>query len=320
MPEPTGRDEPGRGDGGVRHVHGAHAHAEHAYAALPEHPGHPYEIWDVFTATPLEGNPLGVFPQAEELPSRLYQRLARELNLSETVFISPDDPAEADAAIRIFTPTLELPFAGHPTLGAAYAVGTRHGYATVRLRTGAGIIRVALTRDDDGEIVSGEMQQPVPTVTDHPDPAGLLAALGLEHSELAVELYTNGPSHVVITAERADQVSALTPDLSSLARLGVHGVAVIAQTGPNTVITRNFCPALGVPEDPATGSAAGPIAVHLLRHGRVSAGTAVTISQGAEIGRPSELVATAWGSPDAIERVTVAGAAVRVASGHYDLS
>jgi trans-2,3-dihydro-3-hydroxyanthranilate isomerase len=287
---------------------------------VPEHDGHPYEIWDVFSATPLEGNPLGVFTQAEELPSRLFQRLARELNLSETVFITPDDPAEADASIRIFTPALELPFAGHPTLGAAYALSTLHGYARVRLRTGAGIVVVTMTRDDDGQITSGEMQQPVPSVVDHPDPQGLLRALGLERSVLPIELYTNGPSHVMITAEHADQVSGLDPDLSALARLGVHGVVVIAQTGAATVSTRNFCPALGVPEDPATGSAAGPIAVHLLRHGLLASGTEITISQGVEIGRPSTLIATAWGSSDAVERVTVAGRAVRVASGHYDLS
>ena len=177
-----------------------------------------------------------------------------------------------------------------------------------------------MTRDDDGNIVSGEMGQPVPTVADHPDPQGLLAALGLGRSVLPIELYTNGPSHVVITAEHPGEVSGLAPDLNALTRLGAHGVAVIAQTGPATVSTRNFCPALGVPEDPATGSAAGPIAVHLLRHGRVPSGTAITVSQGVEMGRPSELIATAWGSADAVERVTVAGSAVRVAAGYYDLS
>jgi trans-2,3-dihydro-3-hydroxyanthranilate isomerase len=296
----------------------AHTHAEDAHHA--RHDGHDYEIWDVFTDTPLEGNPLGVFPRAEDLPSRLHQRLARELNLSETVFILPEDPAVADAQIRIYTPMTELPFAGHPTLGAAYAVAARHGYRRVRLRTGAGIVEVTMTRDEHGAITQGEMRQPIPTVADHPDPVGLLAALGLERSELPVELYTNGPSHAVVTVAARATLSALTPDMGALVALGEFGVAVVARTGPAQVCSRNFCPALGVPEDPATGSAAAPVAVHLLRHGLEAAGTAIEISQGVEMGRPSRLLATAWGSATEVEAVTVAGGAVRVATGRYRLS
>jgi trans-2,3-dihydro-3-hydroxyanthranilate isomerase len=284
---------------------------------VPEHDGHPYEIWDVFTDTPLEGNPLAVFPHAEEMPSRLYQKLARELNLSETVFITPDDPREADASIRIFTPAVELPFAGHPTLGAAYAMSTVAGHPRVRLRTGAGVLTVTMSRNDHGEITQGEMRQPIPTVRPYGDADALLGALDISESLLAVEIYTNGPSHVVVTVADRATLSALAPDMAALERLGEHGVAVIALGDGATVYSRNFCPALGVPEDPATGSAAGPVAVHLLRHGRVGSGESIEITQGVEMGRPSRLLASASGNRDAIEGVTVAGRAVRVASGHY---
>ncbi len=294
--------------------------AEHDHAAHGGHDGHPYEIWDVFTDTPLQGNPLGVFPNAEEMPSRLYQRVARELNLSETVFIAPDDPSEADAAIRIFTPTHELPFAGHPTLGAAYSISAREGYARVRLATGAGILAVTLDRDEHGEIRFGQMEQPVPTVAPYHDSEALLAALGVTESRLPVEIYTNGPSHVVVTLGDRATLSGLVPDMSALARLGEHGVAVIVPEHPALVWSRNFCPGLGVPEDPATGSAAGPVAVHLVRHEVVVPGALVEITQGVEMGRPSRLLARGSGRPEAIDSVTVAGAAVKVASGHYRLS
>src|SRR5215472_1432639 len=136
---------------------------------MPPEPDHPYEILDVFTDTPLQGNPLAVFTEGEAVPTRLMQSAARELHLSETVFVLPEDD-DADATIRIFTPDAELPFAGHPVLGAAFVVGERQNLATVRLRTDAGIVPVRLTRDH-GEIVFGEMDQPIPTVGvyEHPD-------------------------------------------------------------------------------------------------------------------------------------------------------
>jgi trans-2,3-dihydro-3-hydroxyanthranilate isomerase len=308
----------------AEHSHPGHSHAradlERAEPESGDFVGHPYEIWDVFTDTPLQGNPLGVFPRAEEMPSRLYQQVARELNLSETVFIAPDDPREAEASIRIFTPTVELPFAGHPTLGAAYAIAAQAGYATVRLRTGSGILTVAMSRNEHGEITHGAMRQPVPTVAAYAQEPALLAALGVTASVLPVEMYTNGPSHVVVAVADRATLSALAPDMSALTRLGEHGVAVIAVGDGRELYSRNFCPGLGVPEDPATGSAAGPVAVHLLRHGLTRSGETVEITQGVEMGRPSRLLAAAIGSPGAIELVTVAGSAVRVATGHYRLA
>jgi trans-2,3-dihydro-3-hydroxyanthranilate isomerase len=283
-------------------------------------PDHPYEVLDVFTDTPLEGNPLAVFTEAQRIPSRLMQRTARELNLSETVFVLPGDGVGHDAQIRIFTPGAELPFAGHPTLGAAFVVGARLGLRTVRLQTGAGIVPVRLTREH-GEIVLGEMEQPIPTVRPYAgDPAELLEALGAPGARPStpIEQYTNGPTHTVITFTDPAQVAALAPDMAALIRLGVQA-APVALTGARAATTRNFAPGLGVPEDPATGSAAGPLALHLARHGLTPLRETVVIRQGAEIGRPSTLHARVDGDRDHPGPIIVGGSAVLVARGHFRL-
>ena len=287
-------------------------------------PTHPYEILDVFADRPLEGNPLAVFAEGEQVPSRLMQAVARELNLSETAFILPGD-GDCDAQLRIFTPTTELRFAGHPTLGCAFVVAARTGLTDVRLRPPAGIVPVHLERGDGQEITSGEMEQPIPTIELLPDAdvAALLEALGVdERPELPVEAYTNGPTHVLVALADPDVVARLAPDQSRLGRLGNFGVSCFAplgETASSTYKTRMFAPAFGVAEDPATGSAAGPIAAHLVRHGRLASGAELELRQGAEIGRPSLLRATATGSREAVTRVTVAGSAVLVARGHFRL-
>jgi len=259
---------------------------------------HPYEIVDVFTDAPLEGNPLAVFTEGEQIPSRLLQAIARELNLSETVFVLPGS-SDHDAHIRIFTPAAELPFAGHPTLGTACVLAAARHLDTVRLKTGAGIVEVRLTRAPGAdEVMFGEMDQPIPTVEPFGNTDELLRALGVDAGavELPIEQYTNGPTHVLVALGDAGAVANLAPDHGALERIGV-----------------------GVREDPATGSAAGPIAAHLVRHGRLASGTTIELSQGAEIGRPSTLYATAvgTGAPAQIKRVTVGGNAVRVAHGHF---
>jgi trans-2,3-dihydro-3-hydroxyanthranilate isomerase len=277
----------------------------------------PYVVLDVFTDTPLEGNPLAVFTDAEGLPSDRLQRTARELNLSETVFVLPAE-GDGDARIRIFTPSQELPFAGHPVLGTAFVVGTSTGKAQVRLETGVGTVPVELTRRD-GTVTFGWMEQPVPVPEpfDHADE--VLAALGLAGSELPVEVYENGPRHVYVACRTEDEVAALRPDLARLGALEGVGVNVFAGSGERWR-TRMFGPGLGVDEDPATGSAAGPLAVHLARHGRIPFGAEIRISQGTELGRPSLLHARVDGSHARVERVLVGGAAVLVAEGRYRLS
>jgi trans-2,3-dihydro-3-hydroxyanthranilate isomerase len=275
---------------------------------------HPYVLLDVFTDTPLEGNQLAVFTEAAELPEPDLQRLARELNLSETAFVLPPESG-GDARIRIFTPAVELAFAGHPVLGSAVVVGGRDERDAVTLETGAGLIPVALARGG-GRAVSGWMRQPTPSWERYEREAELLAALGVACSGLPVERYVNGPAHVYVGLAGEAAVAALAPDLHALAELGELCVSCVAGSGSRWK-TRMFAPALGVSEDPATGSAAGPLAVHLARHGRIAFGAEIEIRQGAELGRPSLLRARAAGSAKGIERVEVGGSAVIVARGEF---
>jgi trans-2,3-dihydro-3-hydroxyanthranilate isomerase len=276
-----------------------------------------YVVADVFTETPLAGNPVAVFTDARALEGDEMQRLARELNLSESVFVLPAE-AGGHARIRIFTPGIEMKFAGHPTLGTAFVLAGPMQLAEIRLETGMGIVLVRLERDHE-RIVFGRMEQPLPSWEPYSEEAALLSAIGVTRSELPVELYDNGARHVYVALASPEDVARLRPDLSALADLpAVLGISCFAGDGSRWK-TRMFAPAGGVSEDPATGSAAGPLAVHLARHGRIGFGDEIEISQGAEIGRPSTLYARAEGSAEQLERVEVGGSAVVVARGEFRL-
>jgi trans-2,3-dihydro-3-hydroxyanthranilate isomerase len=270
-----------------------------------------YIVIDAFTDRVLEGNSLAVFMDGRDLTPAQMQRVARELNLSETVFLL-DAEQGGDVRARIFTPTRELPFAGHPVLGTACVVAASCGLAEVRLETGAGTVPIDV-RDRGEGVAFGRMQQPIPSWEPYAHDAELLRALGVERSGLPVEAYTNGPRHVYVELASEQAVADLRPDIGALGTIEV-GVSCFAGSGTRWK-TRMFAPALGVNEDPATGSAAGPLAVHLGRHGRIEFGQEIEIRQGAEIGRPSLLYARANGSPQRIESVEVAGSAVIVARG-----
>jgi trans-2,3-dihydro-3-hydroxyanthranilate isomerase len=274
-----------------------------------------YVVADVFTDRPLTGNQLAVFTDASRLPEELMQPLARELNVSETVFVLPSS-GDGHVGIRIFTPTVELPFAGHPVLGTAFVLAAPLQLQEIRLETGAGVVPVRLEREGD-RIVFGWMSQPVPPWRPFEREAELLAALGVERSVLPVELYELGPTHVYVALESEEAVAALRPDIGALGRFP-HCVNCFAGEGARWKL-RMFAPALGVAEDPATGSAAGPLAIHLGRHGRVPFGEEIQIAQGAEIGRPSRLHAVAHGTAERIERAEVGGSAVVVARGEFRL-
>ena len=278
-----------------------------------------YVVADVFTDTPLAGNQLAVFTDARELREEVLQPLAREINFSETVFVYPPE-AGGHARIRIFTPSAEIPFAGHPTLGTAFVLAAPLQLGEIRLETRAGIVPVALERDESGRIVFGRMEQPIPSVEPYAAEEELLAALGVERSELPIELYDNGARHVYVALASEDAVVALSPDLGRLGKVpAVLGINCFSGADSRWK-TRMFAPSGGVPEDPATGSAAGPLAVHLARHRRIAFGEEIEISQGAEIGRPSTLFARAEGSSDEITRVEVGGSAVVVARGEFQFA
>jgi trans-2,3-dihydro-3-hydroxyanthranilate isomerase len=276
-----------------------------------------YVIADVFTDAPLTGNQLAVFTDGRDFDDRQMQDIAREMNLSETVFVLPPSTAEADVRIRIFTPATELPFAGHPTLGTAFVLGGPLQKIVIRLETLAGVVPVELTREG-AEIVFGRMEQPIPSWGPAAEADEIMAAVGVERSELPVERYELGPGHIYIALESPEQVAALKPDLGALVNATSDGVNCFARDGERWK-TRMWAPAHGVAEDPATGSAAGPLAVHLARHGWISFGEQIEIVQGVEIKRPSILFAQVDGEGERIDRVYVGGSAVIVARGEFSL-
>jgi len=276
-----------------------------------------YVVCDVFTDTPFQGNQLAVFTDARELDGATMQALAREINYSESTFVLPAEDG-GHAKIRIFTPVHEMRFAGHPTLGTAFVLAGPLQLVEIRLETLAGIVPVRLERDEN-RIVFGRMEQPLPTVRPYDAEAELLSAVGVKRSELPVELYDNGVPHVYVCLDSEDEVARLRPALNRLLGLSdVVGVNCFAGSGSRWK-TRMFAPSSGVAEDPATGSAAGPLALHLARHGRIGFGDEIEISQGAEVSRPSKLFARADGTAEKVERVEVGGSAVVVARGEFRL-
>jgi trans-2,3-dihydro-3-hydroxyanthranilate isomerase len=273
-----------------------------------------YVVADVFTETALTGNQLAVFTDGREVDDDTMQKLAREMNFSETVFVLPSEKG-GHARIRIFTPSSELPFAGHPVLGSAFVLAAPMQLSEIRLETDSGVVPVTLEREG-GRIVFGWMQQPIPDFEPFERADELQQALGVR-SGLPVDVYYLGPGHVYVELGSADEVAGLAPDFGALAGFEL-GINCFAGSGRHWK-TRMFAPSSGVAEDPATGSAAGPLALHLARYGRISFGDEIEISQGDELKRPSKLYARVEGSRDRIERVEVGGSAVTVARGEFRL-
>jgi trans-2,3-dihydro-3-hydroxyanthranilate isomerase len=273
-----------------------------------------YVVADVFTDTPLQGNQLAVFTDARGLADETMQALALEIGFSETVFVLPAE-AGGTARMRIFNPHAEMPFAGHPILGTAFVLGAPLQMGAVALETGAGIVTVGLERDQSGKLVFGRMIQPVPRVEAVEPPEKVLAALGVGRSTLPIELYDNGTRHIVVGLSGEAELAAVRPDGARIAGLAVTGVNCVARAS-GVWRSRMFWEH---GEDPATGSAAGPIACHLARHGLIDWGEEIVIVQGVEIGRPSTLHARAEGGDGLIDAVEVGGSAVVVARGEFRL-
>ncbi len=274
-----------------------------------------YVVADVFTDTALTGNQLAVFTDGRDVDEATMQKLAREMNFSETVFVLPPEQG-GHARIRIFTPVVELPFAGHPVLGSAFVLGMPLQLSEIKLETGSGVVPIALEREG-ARIVFGWMRQPVPKFEPFADAEALQEVLGVR-SQLPVEIYYLGPNHVYVELGSPDEVAALEPDFAAIERLTSAGVNCFAGTGSQWK-TRMFAPGSGAAEDPATGSAAGPLAMHLARHGRIQFGDEIEIAQGDEIGRPSKLYARVQGTAEQIDQVEVGGSTVIVARGEFSL-
>ncbi|MFE7313769.1 PhzF family phenazine biosynthesis protein [Streptomyces sp. NPDC057555] len=268
---------------------------------------HRYTVVDCFTENPLSGNPVAVVLGAEDLTADRMQAIAKELNLSETTFVLPAREG-GDHHIRVFTPVNELPFAGHPLLGTAIALGDTVDGDRLRLETKMGVIPFDLERRN-GTVVA-TMEQPIPSFSRFEREDELLAALGLESSTLPVDIYVNGPRHVFVGLPSVEDLARLSPDHRALAAFEDMAANCFAGSGTRWR-SRMFSPAYGVQEDAATGSAAGPLALHLGRHGRIGFDTWIEIHQGVEMGKHSVMRARS----EEGGRALVSGAAVPVAEG-----
>jgi trans-2,3-dihydro-3-hydroxyanthranilate isomerase len=296
---------------------------------------------DVFTTVPLAGNALAVFPDARGLDPRTMQALAREMNLSETTFVFPSDTATRH--VRFFTPEAEIPLAGHPTIGTWWALAElglleglpADGTITLTQETGRGVLPVDVTLRH-GRPARVEMTQALPefgaVVRDVPALARALGGgPGLVAGGPAPEVVSTAlPQLMVPVASRA-ALAALPSgggggELAALLRALGTDCAMLYAPGETAGVTahcRMFAPGLGVPEDPATGSAAGALGAYLVRRGGadVRGGTArFVLEQGVEINRPSRIeVRVTVSGPGAITGVYVAGTAVRVITGDVTL-
>jgi trans-2,3-dihydro-3-hydroxyanthranilate isomerase len=296
---------------------------------------------DVFADRPLAGNPLAVFPDALGLDTPTMQALAREMNLSETTFILPSN--RATRLVRFFTPTAEIPLAGHPTIGTwwllaelgAVQFGTED-VVQVTQETGAGVLPVYL-RAAGGRVVHVEMVQAKPEfLATFGDAARLGGALGGDDRLLAArpvpQVVSTAMPQLMVPVRGLEVLRALPSggrggDLATLLREVGTDCAMCYTTeteSPDaTVHCRMFAPGLGVPEDPATGSAAGALGAYLVHHGIVATpnGQAtLSVEQGLEIGRPSRIeVRIRVGANREIEEVRVGGVAVTVIEGEVRL-
>ncbi len=276
-----------------------------------------YVLCDVFTDRPLSGNPLAVFTNAQGIDERTMQALALELNLSETVFVLPPQRG-GHARLRIFMPKREVRFAGHPTLGAAFVLGGPLETNELRLELPVGVIPVRLERGA-GRLEFGWMTQPPVEATPYDPSPALMGALGIEAPGLPLALYDNGQRHICVGLESPQAVALLSPDFPALAKaVDEAGVCVFHFDG-KACRARYFAPYAGVPEDPATGSAAGPLALHLQRHRKLADGQVLHIEQGSEMGRPSTLFARVASKEGDSASIEVGGSACIVARGEFSL-
>lgn len=281
-----------------------------------------YDLADVFTDRPLAGNQLAVFADEGPLEDGLMQAVALEMNLSETVFLAAP-LGGGDVRVRLWSTVTELDFAGHPLLGTAAVLASRlrEDKTELRIETNVGIVPVTTVRHRPGRFTAW-MDQPLPNIAPAPDgPAReLLDVLGLDGSVLPVTLYDAGIRHLFVMADSPEAVQGIVPNYPALgAVVGADHVNVFALTGPTSAVTRMFSPYDKVPEDPACGSAAGPLAAHLVRHGLLASGTEIILSQGDAVGRPSTLYATAHVDADGIRSIRVGGGVCLIGNGQLNL-
>ena len=263
-----------------------------------------YQLLDVFSDRQFGGNQLAVFLEPPpDLPPAAMQKIARELNLSETTFLFPPSDRANDYRLRIFTPAVELPMAGHPTIGSAYALahkgllGPINDRHEIVFEEGVGPISVSIESDADGRPATIWMRQPLPRfmaiIEDRPAIAEMLGLAERDLADAPLQALSSGLPFLYVPLASLDAVQRAQLDLGAWRQRLAGGPAQnIFITSAETIYpgssahSRMFAPALGVSEDPATGSASGPLCLYLLRYG-LAQGDEMTAEQGFQMGRPS---------------------------------
>lgn len=289
--------------------------------------------WDVFTAKPLEGNSLAVFFDARELSDAQMQSIAKEMNLSETTFIFPRDAAaqrERGVRVRIFTVQEELPFAGHPTLGTAFALRAETGAKEVSLDLNVGKVPVRF-EDGPGQPVFGEMTQPNPEFGMQHDREAVARASGLRvedfDSSLPIETVSTGVPFTVTPLKSLAVIQKLRVDMGKvaeyLAKTGGKFLYFVARETVDPAARLHARMFFYNGEDPATGSAAGCAAAWMVAHGVAEPEQPVLIEQGIEMQRPSRIFVRASRQNNVrdnrVVNVRVGGNAIEVMRGEVFL-
>jgi trans-2,3-dihydro-3-hydroxyanthranilate isomerase len=293
---------------------------------------------DVFTAQPFGGNPVAVFPDADGLTDDELQQIAREMNLSETVFVFPPTDPAAVARLRIFTPTQEIPFAGHPVLGTFYVLAhlkripMQDGITRVMQECNIGLFPLEL-HSEQGRVVRVVMSQPKPEFLDPIDAIDDVylvgSALGLPKHVIVdtkwpIQVVSTGLPVLIVPVRTLTAVRSINPDASAIIniceRFGANGILVFTTVTVESfasVHARMFAPKIGILEDPATGSAGGALGAYLVQNGVVEVGptTDVLIEQGYEIDRPSRILVQVKSDDEVIQGVRVGGQCVMVVEG-----
>ena len=293
---------------------------------------------DVFTEDPFGGNPVAVFPDAHGLADHQLQQIAREMNLSETVFVLPPTDQAAVVRLRIFTPTQEIPFAGHPVLGTFYVlaqlglVAATDGITRVMQECNIGLFPVELYAQD-GKLTRVVMTQPKPEflgpVDAMEDVFKIAGALGLAKYAITdmkwpIEVVSTGLPVLIVPVRTLTAVRSIQPNASAImdicSRFGANGIMVfttVTVEPSSTVHARMFAPSIGILEDPATGSASGALGAYLVQKGVVDVAptTDIVLEQGYEIERPSQIFVRVESDDDIIKTVKVGGQCVMVVEG-----
>ena len=291
-----------------------------------------YQLLDVFTNQAFGGNQLAVFTDAEDLSPTTMQQFAKELNLAEITFVLPPQDKRDDFHIRIFTPAIELPMAGHPTVGTAYMLAKMglipldESPKVVRFEEQVGVIEVTI-QHDVGDIQQIQMRQPLPEFkTIFEDKQAFAKLLSIDvtgiHDDLPIQVVTTGVPFVFIPIRdlaamrqlkvRLDVWESLLKDTDSR---HIFTFSMETETQEATVHSRMFAPAMGIPEDPATGAASGPLGAYLAKYNLVTDTRNILSEQGMEMGRPSFIHIDIGYANDEFQHVIIGGECVHMGEG-----